>query len=415
MKNLLVLLLFLIGFIGTSNANNLQISKNFEMINLSSIEDQYFIDRAIYAESKMASLTAKTLVLIYPLGDFLSFDALDEMDFLGSVHVTHKIVLDDKQIEKTLVTMKNFLSNKICIDSRKKKYLLKNVGWVLKNGFASGLQIPFCKNVRFVMMSVSPKLRKNKKELQRIFFHEVYHSFQQDLTNNCRSPNDLWVIESGAEYFAKHSTAFFENSSKGYINEILEWASENASRHGLKLEDPGVAEKGLGALRLMIEKGWLEESRILDGSLFHNCARVREFKNSDPKIQYLKDNWFKILKQNGNYRFNLSMLKETDIEKPVIVESVITEIVEPKPEGRIELCREHITANWNGYMDINKKKFNTKGYFFAVVGEDGRCEHGIGPTQKDAFNDCNHWKEKNNIIGTCELYARGQEVVRRKN
>ena len=129
MKNLLVLLLFLIGFIGTSNANNLQISKNFEMINLSSIEDQYFIDRAIYAESKMASLTAKTLVLIYPLGDFLSFDALDEMDFLGSVHVTHKIVLDDKQIEKTLVTMKNFLSNKICIDSRKKKYLLKNVGW----------------------------------------------------------------------------------------------------------------------------------------------------------------------------------------------------------------------------------------------------------------------------------------------
>ncbi len=82
-------------------------------------------------------LPEKTLVLIYPLGDFLSFDALDEMDFLGSVHVTHKIVLDDKQIEKTLVTMKNFLSNKICIDSRKKKYILKNVGWVLKNGFST--------------------------------------------------------------------------------------------------------------------------------------------------------------------------------------------------------------------------------------------------------------------------------------
>ena len=53
MKNLLVLLLFLIGFIGTSNANNLQISKNFEMINLSSIEDQYFIDRAMVFERKL--------------------------------------------------------------------------------------------------------------------------------------------------------------------------------------------------------------------------------------------------------------------------------------------------------------------------------------------------------------------------
>ena len=45
------------------------------------------------------------------------------------------------------------------------------------------------------------------------------------------------------------------------------------------------------------------------------------------------------------------------------------------------------------------------------MGEDGRCEHGNGPTQKDAFNSYKKWKNHHNIIGTCELYARGEEVV----
>ena len=80
----------------------------------------------------------------------------------------------------------------------------------------------------------------------------------------------------------------------------------------------------------------------------------------------------------------------------------------------MELCREHIAEIWNDYVEINRKEYNSKGYFVAVVGEDGRCEQGMGPTQKDAFNDCTHWKIHHNIIGTCELYARGEEVVWKK-
>ena len=49
-----------------------EISQSFVMLNLSSIEDQYFIDMATDAESKMASLKAKTLLIIYPLGEFVS-------------------------------------------------------------------------------------------------------------------------------------------------------------------------------------------------------------------------------------------------------------------------------------------------------------------------------------------------------
>ena len=49
--------------------------------------------------------------------------------------------------------------------------------------------------------------------------------------------------------------------------------------------------------------------------------------------------------------------------------------------NQMELCREHIDHGWKSYMKINRKEFNSKGYFVAVVGEDGHCEHGIGPTQ----------------------------------
>jgi hypothetical protein len=76
-----------------------------------------------------------------------------------------------------------------------------------------------------------------------------------------------------------------------------------------------------------------------------------------------------------------------------------------------EVCQGHIQANWPGYIDINKNEFNSKGFMFVVSGEDGRCENGIGPTSLAAYDDCTHWKEENNIIGTCELYAKGEEVV----
>ena len=495
---------------------------DFQIINLTDFEDSYFTDKADYASSKMTNTITKNLVLIYPLGDFLSVTQNDEMDFLGSVHVSHERIIDDSQIKQTLQTVKKFLANKSCIDARGKNDLLNNIEWVLKNGFYSGLQDPLCRDVRFVMMSVSPEQRKdNNKELLRVFFHEIYHSLQNDLRNNCSGPNDLWVIEAAAEYFAKHSVSIFDNSQQDYVQSIFHWVVQNASRHGFKLEDPGVAEKGLGALRLKIEEGWLDESRILNGSLFHNCARVKEFQDNDPKIQYLKDNWFKIEKHNGAYRFNTSMTKAdavknlysnaiedsfNGVEKGFENDSdneakqcnfqaiyedyrgwangnnfeesylyildnngncidgrassqnvALKECQRRKAKKLIknseckvyaigdeifwdghskpskdedkenasskkyptvnyntkldEVCRGLINNNWNSYLNINKNEFNSKGYMFVVAGEDGRCESGIGSNKEHALNECTKWQEENNIIGVCELYAEGEEVV----
>jgi hypothetical protein len=76
-----------------------------------------------------------------------------------------------------------------------------------------------------------------------------------------------------------------------------------------------------------------------------------------------------------------------------------------------EVCRGLINNSWNGYLDINKNEFNSKGYMFIVAGEDGRCESGIGRTKENALNECTKWQEENNIAGVCELYAEGEEVV----
>ncbi|MDB9933554.1 hypothetical protein OAE45_02930 [Candidatus Thioglobus sp.] len=76
-----------------------------------------------------------------------------------------------------------------------------------------------------------------------------------------------------------------------------------------------------------------------------------------------------------------------------------------------EVCRGLINNNWNGYLNINKNEFNSKGYMFVVAGEDGRCESGIGSNKEHALNECTKWQEENNIVGVCELYAEGEEVV----
>ena len=108
----LVTLLFIVGCPKKPIALPPEISKSFVMLNLSSIEDQYFIDMATNAESKMAFLKAKTLIIIYPLGEFVSnrppngFEG--NTNFRGA---THKVVLTESEINNINENVSNFLSN----------------------------------------------------------------------------------------------------------------------------------------------------------------------------------------------------------------------------------------------------------------------------------------------------------------
>ncbi len=53
----------------------------------------------------------------------------------------------------------------------------------------------------------------------------------------------------------------------------------------------------------MIEKGWLAESRILDGSFYHNCARNEELTDSNEFLAVAKINWSKIVLSGDVYKF----------------------------------------------------------------------------------------------------------------
>ena len=53
----------------------------------------------------------------------------------------------------------------------------------------------------------------------------------------------------------------------------------------------------------MVELNLLTEESILDGSLFHNCARELEFDKQSSDIQGIKSSWFLIENKNGIYQF----------------------------------------------------------------------------------------------------------------
>lgn len=53
----------------------------------------------------------------------------------------------------------------------------------------------------------------------------------------------------------------------------------------------------------MVKHGMITEESILDGSLFHNCARELEFDHNSPEIQHIKNSWYLIEQNDGVFQF----------------------------------------------------------------------------------------------------------------
>ncbi|MBH28364.1 MAG: hypothetical protein CL789_03915, partial [Chloroflexi bacterium] len=63
------------------------------------------------------------------------------------------------------------------------------------------------------------------------------------------------------------------------------------------------------AMQILIELGKLDPERILDGSLFHNCAREIEYTNDKPYVLQAKNSWYMIEERNGRFVFSEGVLK----------------------------------------------------------------------------------------------------------
>ena len=134
------------------------------MLNLSSIEDQYFIDKTTDAESKMTSLNSKTLLIIFPLGRLISGREPRGLEgntmFRGA---SHKVVLTESEINKINENVSNFLDKASCIDSQDKRRHINGIDWWLRNGGASQVQSPICNDIRIIMISIDPDREKPRE------------------------------------------------------------------------------------------------------------------------------------------------------------------------------------------------------------------------------------------------------------
>lgn len=52
---------------------------------------------------------------------------------------------------------------------------------------------------------------------------------------------------------------------------------------------------GSAALLLMVKRGLIKESEILDGSFFHACARELQFNKNSAEIKFILRNQFNIV------------------------------------------------------------------------------------------------------------------------
>ncbi|MDC0234144.1 hypothetical protein OAK28_01840, partial [Acidimicrobiia bacterium] len=244
-----------------------------KFVNYTDVPTEFLQENANLASSKMHSRNSDVIAIIYPLGRFISDEAPSYGGtFLGA---EFEVVLTNDQINELVDELQDFLEQAECQSSSEIKKFASEVKQWLEIGGGSQLQVVFCRDVRVVLYSIDEDRRRDLYDIQRVFFHELYHAFQQDLGVDCEAGNSsLWVIEGAADYFANFLLAEIEDRPETLAESILHPALMLSEETGKAFKDPGVAEKGMIGLRLMVERGWLDESKIIDGSLFHNCVRV---------------------------------------------------------------------------------------------------------------------------------------------
>jgi hypothetical protein len=286
-------------------------ASSVEIYNLTSYTDQYLQSLVVLAESKMANLEADILAVFYPLGEFISPDQPPTTLTTSFRGATFQKVLANQDRAAISSRLEEFLKPSCpqlvswtASNAKVQADILTD--WILAGGGGQSQEV-YCPTRRIFFVSIQPDrypLMENL-DLERVIFHELYHGFQQDLVYGCPGNKESgWIIEAGAEYFAQHLISVVQGKPQKFGASVLIQGAATIERHGKELADPSIAEKGLVAFRYMVEKGWLDESRVLDGSFYHNCARNKDISDSDELLGLVKANWSNIFLSEDGYKFS---------------------------------------------------------------------------------------------------------------
>ena len=284
---------------------------NFEMVYpavVKGIAQSEFESIFSSASERMSSRPANILTIVYPLGDLIRYGG----DWEGGFN-TYETVLNPTEVLAIRTSLSAwFTANTNTPAGFLDDAVNEKMGYV-SGGADLASHFGVSSTARLVMIGVSNEM--DAESLKKTFIHETYHAFQQDLeTDSCRdteppaaSSNSGWLVEGGAEYFAHtvgESLGIAGASKSNFLETALgDYNGQLADNDDTATELGRNASKSAAAIYLMILKGYLQESDVMDGSLFQDCARQGTYGQSNTDIPFIKSNWYNIISTNGVYSY----------------------------------------------------------------------------------------------------------------
>ena len=330
----------------TQNSSSANQNYDITIVNKSSFPTKTLQEWADSASSKMASRESDILVLLYDVGQVIN----PVKNLYGSFRL-HQVLMSPKEINESKKLIEDWFINSGC--SGGADYgLMNDIKVGLDKGLDWSSQWTLCTNKRLIVMALPEEMRSNPNGQDAVFIdiqgflqHELYHAFQHDLANTgeCRNrrdkknSNSSWMIEGGARYFAERLLPFPKADFKDLI---LRPIYENK----MVLGD---AEDVVGAaiLLLMIERGLINESEIMDGSLFHDCARELKFDKNSDEMKFVLSNW-----NNEEYEFSPEILLDYDASK--VTTNDAKKMSKEQPEGNIKVFEDPQSDPFVRYIDV---------------------------------------------------------------
>ena len=279
------------------------------------VSSQKLIDVMNVAYNKMEKPTAKILAVSWKVGDKVR-DGGFERPFN-----THEVLISQEQIESIITQTGAWIDQAVLEKGppedpdviNQELYYLRQY---LEGGAEAANHLSISPDIRILYITAPPHF--DALTHQTVFLHETYHALQKDiaiesyvtLSESNPDSNWQWISEGAAEYFAQKTYQELNESYSG-SNRFIADASFSYTRDNSTalINGEAIASRGAAALSLMVQKGFLEESIILDGSLFHNSTTETDYLDTNPHILDVKKNWSKIIVENGNYGFSTEALE----------------------------------------------------------------------------------------------------------
>ncbi len=254
------------------------------------------------AASKMSSQTSNILAVSWNVGA-----QVKEGGFNRPFN-THAVTITSEQIETLMTKISSWLDTS-CADDSTKTEELANFRNYITNGADASAHLVMCGVYRIVLMAFPSTMSADDRK--SVVIHEFYHAFQQDLADEAcgakrdSSTNGKWLVEGATEYFT-----FIElYGATAGVSKLLEKALEAYnSDNDTAITGSSITHRAGAGIRYMIEKGWITESSILDGSFFHSCITESDYTDTNANIVTTKANWYKIEATNGVYGFTAAAL-----------------------------------------------------------------------------------------------------------